>query len=54
MKELKEGQVVKVYQKPVTKEDYEGKAKLIKKLKGEIWEVQFRPEEASVIRKIKS
>jgi transcription antitermination factor NusG len=34
--ELKKGDIVDIYQKPFTKEDFEGKAKIIEKAKGMI------------------
>lgn len=47
LKNMKKGQKVRIYQKPLTKEDYEGEATLIRKshidkiLNYEVWEVIF-------------
>ena len=57
---MKAGDIVDIYQKWITKEDYEGKAKLIKKLDakevfpsgkiGERWEVSFLGDGYTVTR----
>lgn len=57
---MKKGDIVEIYQKWITKEEYEGKAKLIKKLDGkevfqsgkigELWEVRFPGDGYTVTR----
>jgi len=62
---MKAGDIVNIYQKWITKEDYEGKAKLIRKLvirkldakevfqsgkMDELWEVKFLDEDYTVTR----
>jgi hypothetical protein len=50
---MKKGDIVKIYQRPLTQKDYEGKAKLIKRVEGidlyngivlERWEVEFESD----------
>lgn len=51
---MKKGQIVKVYQKPLTSEEFEGKARLVRKYNNSIiayngenyviWEVEFLDE----------
>ena len=50
---MKKGDIVKIYIHPLSEEDYEGTAKLIKKIKGidlyngrelERWEVEFESD----------
>lgn len=43
---MKSGDLVKIYQKPITKEDYEGEARLVKRIPFNLpgferWEVHF-------------
>jgi hypothetical protein len=53
---LEKGQLRKIYQKPVTMEDYEGTALLVKKEERsdedglELWLVRFDPEEPTYPR----
>jgi hypothetical protein len=50
---MKKGDIVKIFEKPLSEEGYEGSAKLIKKIKGidlynglilERWEVEFESD----------
>lgn len=60
MKEIKAGQIVQVFQKPLTSEEFEGNAKLIRKaaitetFEGfEYWYVRFINEKGEYVRLIK-
>jgi hypothetical protein len=61
MKKKKKGDLVKIYTKPLSKEGYEGTAKLVKKLKGidlynglvlERWRVMFESDSFVCVRLI--
>jgi hypothetical protein len=59
LSKLEKGNIVEVYQRPLTKDDFEGKAKLIRKTKQmnppkgfEYWEVQFISDGSSAMRLI--
>ena len=55
---MKKGDRVKIYQKPLTEEDFEGKAVLVKRMltnkwdRTENWQVKFKNDDER-IRKIK-
>lgn len=46
---LKAGQIVKIYQKSISRQDYEGKAELVSEYRADetlpIWRVQFEGDE---------
>ena len=54
MTNLKTGDIVRVYQRPLTKEDFEGRAKLIEHVRDDDWMVSFvdEPGDATYRRKV--
>lgn len=57
---MKRGQLVKVFQKPLTREDYEGQGKIVSiypsgydaETKLHLVRVKFTPEESPVVRRV--
>jgi len=53
---VKRGEKVNVYQRPSTKEDFEGVATLVSPIdslsRPEVWSVRFNRDEGTVVRKV--